>query len=94
MTQITKGFSNTSFVASEEEEMNDLKCSFSVTGAWLGNSCGIRYRTTDDPSPVINNGIVVYLSKKFEETSNEEQYIKHVQTKNGVLTICGSVKHG
>jgi len=93
MTQITKGFSDAVVLSWEETEVQE-EHSYNGSAGWLGNSCGIRYRTTDDDAPIMSCGIVVYLTKKFEETTNEEQYINHVQTKKGVLTICGMLKNG
>lgn len=88
--KIARGFIEENPPVLSEEEEAILQGQYpSVTRFWLGSSCGIRFRTTQDTEPTITRGIVVYPFKIFEDTVTEEQYIKHVQTKNGVLTICG-----
>lgn len=63
----------------------------SVTQYWIGRSCGCKLRTIEMDVPYNSSGIVVYPGIRFEEKADSEQHIKHLNTKNGPLTICSNL---
>lgn len=58
---------------------------------WIGRSCGCKLRTLETEVPENTCGIVVYPDHRFEEKETTEQHIKHINTKNGPLTICSNL---
>jgi len=62
-----------------------------ITSYWIGRSCGCKLRTHESDFPVNTSGIVVYPGIRFEEKADKDQHIKHLNTKNGPLTICSNL---
>jgi hypothetical protein len=65
----------------------------SVRQYWIGRSCGCKLRTLEVDKPKNTTGIVVYPGHRFTEESTQAQVIKHIDTKNGPLTICSSLEY-
>lgn len=58
-----------------------------TSGMSFASCCGSRYYDTCSDVPHTSQGISLYNGKFGEERTTEVDMIKHVKTKNGVLTV-------
>ena len=59
-----------------------------ANGSSFASCCGSRYYTKcNDDAPHTSQGISLYNGKFGEERTTDVDMVKHIETKNGVLTV-------